>query len=187
MSGSPPPPFILIANHSSYLDWILLDCFINKTLNQKVHIIAKRKLLKNPIWRLMIWYRKAIVVDGTPNQNRFKEMFETLHNGEILVVFPEGMRAPSKDLLRFQKGFAYLAVESKVPVVPVGLVGFYDNWPRQRLLPKLWPVPMEIRIGKPIDLHLNCHQSKEEIMKSLISESRETIERLLQSTSTLRG
>ena len=53
-----------------------------------------------------------------------------LKNGKVLLVFPEGTRTIDGHLGEFKKGSAILACELGVPVVPVGLKGAYEMWPR---------------------------------------------------------
>jgi len=148
----PKPPFIIAANHVSYFDWVVLDSLFWKSgQKDKVRFIAKKKLLSNPAWRVVVKFRQSIIVDDTPNRAAYKEMFKILHDGKVLCIFPDGKRTASGHIEKFQEGVARLALQSKVPVVPVGLVGFFENWTRHRNLPRPLPRRMEVRIGSPIE------------------------------------
>ena len=173
----PSQPFILIANHGSYLDWLLLDALFHKKFGRKIRFVAKSKLMTNPLWRFLIRYRGAIVVDGNASRKSGEAITDSLRLGEIIAIFPEGTRSPSKKLMNFQKGFAYLALKTKNPIVPVGLVGFYDNWPRQCSLPRWRPAPMEIRIGSPIEVLIS--QVNRNTIDSLVDNSVEHVKKLL--------
>ena len=59
----PDESCILVCNHGSYLDWLLLDWLLFRRRRRNVTFLAKAKLLRNLVWRQMIWYRRAILVD----------------------------------------------------------------------------------------------------------------------------
>jgi len=95
-----------------------------------------------------------------------------LQKDEAVIVFPEGARGISKsfrkryELQRFGLGFMYMALQTKSPVIPVGMVGFeesminFGNMDRVQklsgfpaapmLLPFVFPTKVIINIGKPI-------------------------------------
>src|SRR5690606_32027118 len=55
-----------------------------------------------------------------------------LRLGKVLMLFPEGERTIDGTLKPFRKGAAILGAHVGVPVVPVGVSGFYPLWPRGR-------------------------------------------------------
>jgi long-chain acyl-CoA synthetase len=71
-----------------------------------------------------------------------------LRNGKVLLVFPEGTRTIDGKLGEFKKGSAILALELGVLVVPVGLKGAYEMWPRGGSFKRH---AVEISFGEPID------------------------------------
>ena len=71
-----------------------------------------------------------------------------LTNGKVLLIFPEGTRTIDGKLGEFKKGSAILACELGIPVVPVGLKGAYEMWPRGGNFRRH---EVEIRLGEPID------------------------------------
>ena len=95
-----------------------------------------------------------------------------LQKDEAVIVFPEGARGISKsfrkryELQRFGLGFMYMALQTKSPIIPVGMVGFeesminFGNMDRVQklsgfpaapmLLPFVFPTKVIINIGKPI-------------------------------------
>jgi len=71
-----------------------------------------------------------------------------LRRNRILLVFPEGERSFSGELTEFRKGSAILSKELGVPLIPVGIRGSFEAWPRGG---KLKAHPIEIRVGRPLD------------------------------------
>jgi 1-acyl-sn-glycerol-3-phosphate acyltransferase len=71
-----------------------------------------------------------------------------LENELILCIFPEGTRSWDGKLQEIRKGSAILACALQLPVVPVGIDGTFEAWPRGRNLPR--PHPVSISIGEAI-------------------------------------
>ncbi|MEJ2081358.1 MAG: lysophospholipid acyltransferase family protein [Acidobacteriota bacterium] len=73
---------------------------------------------------------------------------EGLRRELVLVVFPEGERSIDGRLKPFRKGPAILATKLSIPVVPVGIRGSYEAWPRGASRIRMHPIA--IRFGRPI-------------------------------------
>ncbi len=69
-----------------------------------------------------------------------KETLRRLRNGGIVVLFPEGTRSPDGEMAPLKHGIAVLVSRAGVPVVPVGIAGTFELWPRWQLLPGFHPV-----------------------------------------------
>jgi len=76
-------------------------------------------------------------------------MSETLSSGGIVAIYPEGTRSRDGDPGTFKGGAVMAARLAGVPIIPVGIRGAYQAWPRGRFFPKPWKVA--IRFGEPID------------------------------------
>ena len=88
-----------------------------------------------------------------------------LKNNEPVGIFPEGHRTKDGKLQKARKGVARLAVDSKVPVVPIGIVGSYEIWPKGKKLPTL--KKCSVHIGKP--LYFKTHDP-DKITKKIMQE-----------------
>ena len=152
VSGTlPQGPFILAANHVSYLDGPILNVETTRRFGRGLRFIAKDVLLENPLFRSALRRADAIMIpEGGMTRSGVRKILETLRGGGVIAIFPEGTRSPTGKLLPGQKGVSWLLRRTGVPVVPVGITGFYENWPAHRRLPRLFPKPMTIRIGSPI-------------------------------------
>ena len=62
-----------------------------------------------------------------------KETLRRLRAGGIVTLFPEGTRSPDGELGPLKSGIAVLVTRAGVPVVPVGLAGMFEVWPRPAL------------------------------------------------------
>jgi 1-acyl-sn-glycerol-3-phosphate acyltransferase len=77
-----------------------------------------------------------------------KETLRRLRNRGIVALFPEGTRSRDGELGPLKPGIAVLVSRAGVPVVPAGIAGTFEVWPRSRLLPV--PHPVRIHYGPPI-------------------------------------
>lgn len=117
----PEPPFVVAANHHSFLDAILI-CAV---LGQKIRFLALQDLFGH--YR---WVDRALkTVDVIPLQRGFvplgpvREALSHLNVGGAVGLFPEGTRHRDFDPRRARHGAAWLATRAEVPLVPVALSG----------------------------------------------------------------
>jgi 1-acyl-sn-glycerol-3-phosphate acyltransferase len=135
---------LLISNHLSYLDVFALGLLVPRRLNY-----VARSTLFLPVLGALIRS-----VGGFPIQREgmgasgLKETLRRLRNGGIVVLFPEGTRSRNGDLGPIKPGIAALATRARVPIVPAGLAGTFEAWPRRRPWP--WPYPIRVHYGPAI-------------------------------------
>jgi 1-acyl-sn-glycerol-3-phosphate acyltransferase len=147
----PTGPCIMAFNHVSYMDWLIVYPYLYIKKKKKIYFIGKKKLFKNPLFKHLMEYGDVICVDQENVDKTFlNQVRKVLKEGHILGIFPEGKRSNDGQLIKAQPGITYLALKNKVPVVPVGLNGFYDILPKGKKLPRV--NKLIIDIGKPIDL-----------------------------------
>jgi 1-acyl-sn-glycerol-3-phosphate acyltransferase len=124
----PAGPVVFAANHASYLDIPIMF----GGLPREFRIIYKRSLAAVPFLGWSLWAGRHLAIDRA---NPFKARralaaaAERIHAGTSVVVFPEGTRTGDGDLLPFKRGSFVLALEAKVPVVPVSIVGAKQRMP----------------------------------------------------------
>ena len=137
-------PVLLVANHLSFLDVFLLGISVRRPLNY----VARSTLFLPGLGFLIR------SVGGFPIQREgmgasgMKETLRRLRNGGIVTLFPEGTRSPDGQLAPLKSGIAVLVSRAGVPVVPAGIAGTYEAWPRSQLLPAFKPI--RIHFGPPI-------------------------------------
>jgi fatty-acyl-CoA synthase len=133
-------PAVLVANHASYLDVVVLLA----TLPLSVRIVAKARLASYPILGTIIRRAGYLEVQrGTSAAAH--DLVATLRNSESLFVFPEGTFVRGPGVLPFRLGAFHAAVGTSTPVLPIALVGTRAFWPDERWL--LTHGPIELVVG----------------------------------------
>ena len=147
-------PAILVANHNSHLDTlVVMSLFSLKTLEKVRPIGAEDYFFSN---RVTAWLsrelldiiplkRRASKRDGHP----FNEIYEALDRGDIVLLFPEGSRGEAEVMKPFKRGIAHIAKEyPHVPVVPLYIHGAGKALPKGEAL--FVPFIIEVNVGKSL-------------------------------------
>ena len=168
--GDPQLPpgrgMIVIANHISYWDPVVIGC----ALNQNIFFMAKAELFKIPVLSYIITKLGAFPVHRTgADRSSIKRALELLENGNVVGIFPEGTRNKTDVLLNPHLGAAMLALKGGVPLLPVAISGTKGFWGR-----------IKVVIGEPIQTTaINPRKISRAEMKSFSREAMEEIGRLL--------
>ena len=148
-------PALLAANHRSYFDVAAL-ALVAARLGRPVRAMAKAELFDAPVLSTFARFLGAIRVDRRGDAAlAYDEALEALEAGEVVIVLPEGTipRGPAffDPVLQGKTGAARLATAAGAPVVPIGIWGTEQVWPRSSRLPRLTnllhPATVTIRIG----------------------------------------
>jgi len=142
-----PAPFILAANHSSYLDTVALLA----ALPVDFRVVAKRELLAAPLVGRVIRKVGHLTVDRVDLSRGVDDAARATHTlraGTSLLFFPEGTFVRPPGLLPFRLGAFKAAVEARCRVVPVTLVGTRAILPADSWLPR--PGPITVTIGAAV-------------------------------------
>jgi 1-acyl-sn-glycerol-3-phosphate acyltransferase len=144
----PAGPVVYASNHSSMFDiWALAA-----GMPGSIRFVAKQELARIPLLGQAMLAAGHVTIDRT-NRNRamdaYAEAARRIHErGVSTVVFPEGTRSRTGELLPFKNAPFGLAIAAQVPLVPVYV---HDTF---RILPKgawrLRPTPIRIMVGEPI-------------------------------------
>jgi 1-acyl-sn-glycerol-3-phosphate acyltransferase len=163
---------ILAPNHLSFIDSIVVPL----ATSRRVTFLAKSeyfegKGLKGFVTRHFFRSAGQIPVErGTTRaSNALTAAAKVLQNGGLIALYPEGTRSPTGKLYRGRTGVARLALENKVPVIPIGLHGTRDIQPPDRNIPKLGRIG--IKIGTPMDFsHLHESRQERETLRSVTDQ-----------------
>lgn len=146
--------FVAVANHASYLDHFILYCEIKRATHKSPVFLAKKEYWKSPLSRLWCELWNMVPVDRTGSGHAIvKESLDRakhlLRQGEIVVIYPEGTRTRTGEMLPFKNGAVWIAKDCHVPILPIGVAGVHDVLPPG----KVWPNVrrrLAVSIGEPI-------------------------------------
>jgi 1-acyl-sn-glycerol-3-phosphate acyltransferase len=143
-------PAILVANHQSYFDSFAIVGLTWLLLGRRVWVPTKVKAFQG--WPRGLLHRAwgCIPIDQGQPDEAYEAIAHLLDRGEVVLLFPEGKRSESDEMLPFRFGAFNLAARRGVPIVPVGL---RDS---ARVIPKgrLWfsrGATASLAVGKPLD------------------------------------
>jgi 1-acyl-sn-glycerol-3-phosphate acyltransferase len=135
---------LLVSNHLSYLDVFCLGIPLRRPLN-----FVARSTLFVPVLAFLLRSMGAFPIQREGmGASGMKETLRRLRSGGIVTLFPEGTRSVDGQLGPLKSGIAVLVARAGVPVVPVGLAGTFEIWPRSRKVP--FPHSIRIHYGQPI-------------------------------------
>lgn len=139
---------VFCSNHESNVDPPVLF----QALHRRLHILFKAELKKLPI------LGKVMVAGGfVPVERERKEASmasievaaDSIRAGNSFLIFPEGTRSRTSELLPFKKGGFIMAIKAQAPIVPVAVSGG-----RAAMQKGSWfvrPVMVDVRIGQPVE------------------------------------
>ena len=149
------PCAVLVANHSSYLDSVVLVAAIPRDCR----FVANHLAATRPLIGLIIRKAGHVVVDRRSRRSRAacaRAMMELLRGGTSLLLFPEGTRATDK-VLPFHAGAFRAAVMTGRPVIPIAISGTGRILPR-RIRP-IRRSAVEVRVLPAIHADAKTRQS----------------------------
>ncbi len=148
-------PAIIIANHNSHLDALVIMCLFPLSLLPKLRPVAAADYFLDHGGALAWFARQIIGIiplrrgSGQSGSDPFAECHQALAEDAILILFPEGTRGEPEQLGPLRKGIAHLAApHPQVPVIPVYLYGLGKSLPRGDWLPV--PFFCDVLIGHPL-------------------------------------
>ncbi|HUY63854.1 MAG TPA: HAD-IB family hydrolase [Acidimicrobiales bacterium] len=156
-------PALLAANHRSYFDVAAL-AIVAARLGRPVRFLGKRELFDAPVVGQLARALGGISVDrGAKSDAPLRQARRALEAGEVVVILPQGTiprgEAFFDPVLSAKTGAARLAAMTGAPVVPVGLWGTEQVWPRSSRVPDVTtlrhPPVVRLRVGAPLALGLD--------------------------------
>jgi 1-acyl-sn-glycerol-3-phosphate acyltransferase len=121
MPTDPRRPYVVVSNHESFADILLIS-----HLPWEMKWLSKAELFRIPVMGWMMWLAGDIPVKrgfGPSAVEAMQRCREMLRRRVSVMIFPEGTRSRTTELLPFKDGAFRLAIEAGVPILPLALSG----------------------------------------------------------------
>nr|TKS18088.1 hypothetical protein D5086_0000005710 [Populus alba] len=139
---------IYVCNHASPID-IFLMMWLTPTGTVG---IAKKEIIWYPLFGQLYVLANHLRIDRSNPSAAIQSMKEVAHavvkNNLSLIIFPEGTRSKNGRLLPFKKGFVHLALQTRLPIVPMVFTGTHHAWRKGGL--HVRPPPITVKYLRPI-------------------------------------
>lgn len=170
-------PAILVANHNSHLDTMVLMTLFSWRLQQHIRPVAAADyFLKN---RFLAWFSSQIIriipiQRSSATKNPFSLIQSALDQQQIIIFYPEGSRGEPEKMGSIKRGIAHLAKKNPtVPIYPIFIYGLGKALPKDESL--LVPFVIDVVVGSPLswqgdseqllsDIQLHFEQQKQELI-----------------------
>ncbi len=114
-------PYVVVANHESYADVFLISCF-----PWEMKWLSKDTMFKIPCMGWMMQMAgdiKLVRGDRDSTINAIAQCRDRLAKKVSVMIFPEGTRSKTQEMLPFKDGAFRLAIETQAPVLPIAVAG----------------------------------------------------------------
>lgn len=149
-------PVLLVANHASHLDFMLMAYVLRQHHGRRIAFLAKQELWDSLLWRLMMRQGRSIPVNRTDfSISSLRAVHRAWGAQQVVGIFPEGTRSDDGRMGPVKQGIELLIRRHpEVLCVPCGLQGFHEAWPKSK--PLTWPLPrghrLRMSFGQPRSL-----------------------------------
>lgn len=155
-------PFVLVSNHASHLDTLVLGgCLPWRLRPDSFPIAAGDTFFKKSGTALLSAYlMNALPIWRRSNvTHTLRDLRERLATQRcIYIVFPEGTRTRDGDMGKFKSGLGMIVAGTATPVVPCSVTGTFAAMPPKRRFPK--PYPIQVKIGPPLRFDSICNDRR---------------------------
>lgn len=163
LSGAPPA--IYVSNHTSTID-IFLGIWIAPVGTVGV---AKKEIVYVPFFGQLYWLSGHLRLDRSNRERAIESMralAETVaNNGLSIYIWPEGTRSSDGRLMKFKKGAFHLALQTKLPIIPIVVHGAHKCWEPKKF--RIHPAPVQVEVLDPVDTSAWTEANLEEHMSEV--------------------
>jgi 1-acyl-sn-glycerol-3-phosphate acyltransferase len=169
-------PALLIANHQSFLDPLVVGLCAHRPLVY----LARKTLFRNPYFAYIIRSMNAVPIDQEGiGLEGIRTILKQLQLGKSVLIFPEGARTEDGDMHPLKPGIHLVIKRAQVPIIPVGIAGAYDAWPIWRPYPILAPLflpagkaTISVALGQPLEAGRYAKMPREQALQELFDKIR---------------
>jgi 1-acyl-sn-glycerol-3-phosphate acyltransferase len=139
---------LIVSNHQSYLDPVLLAVRLDRPLNYA----GKSELFKSRFgaWLLRRLFNAFPVRQRSADVAAVKETIARLREGHLLNLYPEGTRTTDGEIGPMQRGVGLVVRRTGVPVIPAVIVGSFQAWPVGRTCFRARPIRVAYGPAMPL-------------------------------------
>jgi 1-acyl-sn-glycerol-3-phosphate acyltransferase len=143
-------PAVFASNHNSNVDAPAVFYALRR-LFPRLRILYKAELRKLPV---LVWAFDAAgfvpLERANPDQSRpaVDRAVQAIHDGNSFLIFPEGTRSRTGELLPFKKGGIVMAIKAQAPIVPVAVSG--GRSAMRKGSPLIWPATVTVEFAPPV-------------------------------------
>jgi len=158
---------VYAANHSSNVEPPAVFLAL-ASLFPRLRVVYKAELRKLP---LLVWVWDVAgfipLERGNPDQSRpaIDAAARALSEGNSFVIFPEGTRSRTGELLPFKKGGFVMALKAQVPIVPMTVSG--GRAAMRKGSPLIWPVTVTVEFSPPVETAGRTFNDRDEIIRAV--------------------
>ena len=155
---NPDEKFIVVCNHASYLDPLVVGCFFPRRLKY----FAKEELFHNKFFGACITALGAMPVSRSDNASAagaLRSFMKLYKEGSDVLIFPEGGRSLDGNLQPLEAGVALVSQHERAPILPAFIKGAYKAMAPGAFFVK--PAKIKITFGKPLYFTEEEYKSKD--------------------------
>jgi 1-acyl-sn-glycerol-3-phosphate acyltransferase len=164
-------PVLVVSNHQSFIDPLLVGLAVRRRLCY----LARKTLFRNRYFGAYLRSVNCVPVDqeGVAKEG-LKAVLERLKEGEPVLIFPEGSRTETGEMQPLRPGVQLLVQRGKAPVLPVGIAGAFEVYPRKAKAPTLAPLFLRaprggvaVSVGEPLGADELAALPREKLLQTL--------------------
>src|SRR5262245_53886588 len=173
-------PALLVSNHVSYIDWILLFA----ACPRRLRFLVWSGYWRNPIFAFFLTWVRAIPIESRkPSMQAVHEAFnrakQAMEKGDLVVIFPEGRLTRTGLMRPFHRGLEVMSRNYPVPIIPVATLNVWGSifsYSEGRVVwkwPKGFPRRVGIGFGAPLPPETKAVEVRRQIQRLQSKVARE--------------
>jgi 1-acyl-sn-glycerol-3-phosphate acyltransferase len=163
----PGRPAVYAVNHTSNLEPPVIYLLLRETF-PRLQILYKSVLRRTPIMGRIFDIAGFVPIDRrnrSQSDRAIAQAVRQIREGNNFMVFPEGTRSRTGELLPFKKGAFLMAIQAGAPIVPVAIAGAEKAM--RKGSPVIWPTVMQVKVGQPVLTAGLAPQDRDRVMEAV--------------------